>query len=132
VAAFVANLLFGATRQGFDAAVLGAAGSITVREVINRLARAVGVLATIKEVPPSIPSFTLSSAHAVACYNYRPPEIGALIEHYGYELCASRPGSTPSTPAECDLRGYRVGMSHSYRFARLREDQRRRKLVHRP
>jgi UDP-glucose 4-epimerase len=114
VAALVTNLLFGAAWQGFDAAVLGATGPMTVREVINGLAQAVGVVATIKEVPARIPSFTLSSAHAVTCYDYRPPEIDTLIERYGCEVCTSRSSSIRRTPAECDLRSGRAATSHRF------------------
>lgn len=71
---------------GFDAAVLGAAGSLTVRETIERLARALGVSAKIEEIAPTNTSFTLSSAHAIARYGYQPSEIGTLIDRYGREI----------------------------------------------
>jgi len=89
ISAFIARLMVRDSWQGFDAAVLGAAGSMTVRETIERLARALGVAADIEEIPPRKPSFTLSSAHAVARYGYHPPEIGALIDRYGLELRCS-------------------------------------------
>lgn len=71
---------------GFDAAVLGAAGSLTVRETIERLALALGERAKIDEIAPTSTSFRLSSAHAVARYGYQPMEIGALIDRYGREI----------------------------------------------
>lgn len=86
IAALVLSVLARVPSGGFDAAVLGAAGSLTVRETIERLARALGVSAKIEEIAPTNTSFTLSSAHAVAHYGYQPSEIGALIERYGREI----------------------------------------------
>ena len=86
VAALVATVLTREAWGGFDAAVLGAAGSLTVRETIERLALALGTSAKIEEIAPPNTSFTLSSAHAVARYGYQPSEIGALIDRYGREI----------------------------------------------
>ena len=86
IAALVQALLAREAWGGFDAAVLGAAGSLTVRETIERLARALGVPAQIEEIAPTNTSFTLSSAHAIARYGYQPMEIGALIDRYGREI----------------------------------------------
>lgn len=86
VTAFVADLLRRDVWHGFDSAILGAAGSITVREAIERLADTLGVAAKIEQIAPTKPSFTLSSAHAVRRYGYRPPEIGALIDRYGRDI----------------------------------------------
>jgi UDP-glucose 4-epimerase len=86
IAALVLTVLAREAWGGFDAAVLGAGGSLTVRETIERLARALGVSATIEEIAPTNTSFTLSSAHAIARYGYQPPEIGALIDRYGREI----------------------------------------------
>jgi UDP-glucose 4-epimerase len=86
VAALAATVLAREAWSGFDAAVLGAAGSLTVRETIERLALALGVPATIEEIAPTKPSFMLSSAHAIERYGYQPSEIGALIDRYGREI----------------------------------------------
>jgi hypothetical protein len=59
---------------------------LTVRETIERLALALGVSAKIEEIAPTNTSFTLSSAHAIARYGYRPMGIGALIDRYGREI----------------------------------------------
>lgn len=93
IAALVQTVLTRESWGGFDAAVLGAGGSLTVREVIERLARALGVTASIEEIAPTNTSFTLSSAHAVARYGYRPMEIGALIDRYGREIGEVRSSS---------------------------------------
>ncbi|MGW1419312.1 NAD-dependent epimerase/dehydratase family protein [Bradyrhizobium manausense] len=85
IAALVHAVLTCEPWGGFDAAVLGAAGSLTVREIIERLARALGASAKIEEIAPANTSFTLSSAHAIARYGYQPSEIGALIDRYGRE-----------------------------------------------
>ena len=86
IAALVQAVLTREPWRGFDAAVLGAAGSLTVREIIERLALALGVSAKIEETAPSNTSFTLSSAHAIARYGYQPLEIGTLIDRYGREI----------------------------------------------
>lgn len=86
IAALVLTVLAREPWGGFDAAVLGAAGSLTVRETIERLARALGVSAKIEETAPTNTSFTLSSAHAIARYGYQPMEIGAVIDRYGREI----------------------------------------------
>jgi UDP-glucose 4-epimerase len=86
IAALVLTVLAREAWGGFDAAVLGAGRSLTVRETIERLARALGVSATIEEIAPTNTSFTLSSAHAIARYGYQPPEISALIDRYGREI----------------------------------------------
>ena len=85
IAALVQAVLTREPWARFDAAVLGAAGSLTVRETIERLALALGVSAKIEEIAPTNTSFTLSSAHAIARYSYQPSEIGALIDRYGRE-----------------------------------------------
>lgn len=86
IAALVLTVLAREPWGGFDAAVLGAVGSLTVRETIERLARALGVPARIEETAPTNTSFTLSSAHAIARFGYQPSEIGALIDRYGREI----------------------------------------------
>lgn len=86
IAALVLTVLAREAWGGFDAAVLGAAGSLTVRETIERLARALGVPAKIEEIAPTKTSFMLSSAHAIERYGYQPMEIGALIDRYGREI----------------------------------------------
>lgn len=86
VAALVLTVLTNEPWGGFDAAVLGAVESLTVRETIERLARALGVSAKIEEIAPTNTSFTLSSAHAIARYGYEPMEMGTLIERYGREI----------------------------------------------
>lgn len=86
IAALVLTVLAREAWGGFDAAVLGAAGSLTVRETIERLARALGVSAKIEEIAPTNTSFMLSSAHAIERYGYQPMEIGALIDRYGREI----------------------------------------------
>lgn len=86
IAALVEAVLTRESWIGFDAAVLGAAGSLPVREIIQRLALALGVSAKIEEIAPTKTSFTLSSAHAIARYGYQPMEIGALIDRYGREI----------------------------------------------
>jgi UDP-glucose 4-epimerase len=86
IAALVLAVLAHEAWGGFDAAVLGAAGSLTVRDTIERLARALGVSAKIEETAPTNTSFTLSSAHAVARYGYQPSDIGAMIDRYGREI----------------------------------------------
>ena len=74
--------------QGFDAVVLGAGGSITVRGAIERLAAGLGISADIGENPAPKPGFTLSSRHAIERWGYAPMEIGAMIDRYAQEIRA--------------------------------------------
>jgi len=86
IAALVEAVLTREPWGSFDAAVLGASRSLTVREIIERLASALDVSAKIVQIAPTNTSFTLSSAHAIARYGYQPMEIGALIDRYGREI----------------------------------------------
>jgi UDP-glucose 4-epimerase len=70
---------------GYDAMVLGARGTITVRTALERLASGLGCHARIEAAPAAKPSFILSCSHAVDRWGYDPMEIGILIERYGRE-----------------------------------------------
>lgn len=72
--------------QGFDAVVLGARGTISVRAAIERLAAGLGTAARIEAIPPPKPGFILSSVRAIARWGYDPMEIGAMIDRYAREL----------------------------------------------
>lgn len=72
--------------QGFDAVVLGAAGTIMIGRAIERLAADLGVPARIDPIPAPKPSFILSSDRAIARWRYAPMEIGAMIDRYAREL----------------------------------------------
>jgi len=71
---------------GFDAIVAGARGYITLREVITRLAKGLGVEAHIEQVAATKPSFTLSSERAISRWGYDPMEIGAMIDRYAEDV----------------------------------------------
>ncbi len=71
---------------GFDAMVLGARGTVSVRDAIEILANSMDVDCRIEEVPAAKPSFLLSSDHAIADWGYDPMEIGAMIARYGGEI----------------------------------------------
>jgi len=72
--------------EGFDAVVLGARGSTTVRGAIERLARGLRVPVQIEEQPPSKPPFTLSSQRAIERWGYDPMPIDALLDRYAADL----------------------------------------------
>jgi UDP-glucose 4-epimerase len=72
--------------QGFDAVVLGARGSTTVRGAIERLARGLRVPAQIVEEPPSKPPFILSSRRAIDRWGYDPMPIDALLDRYAADV----------------------------------------------
>jgi UDP-glucose 4-epimerase len=72
--------------EGFDAVVLGARGSTTVRGAIERLARGLNVPAKIVEEPPSKPAFTLSSRRAIERWGYDPMPIDALLDRYAADV----------------------------------------------
>ena len=72
--------------DGFDAIVLGARGSLAVREIIERLARGLGATAIIETGTPAKPSFTLSSQRAIERWGYDPMDIGAMVDRYASEV----------------------------------------------
>jgi UDP-glucose 4-epimerase len=84
LAALIAGAL-GRGWQGYDALVLGARGQLTVREVVERLARGMGLAPTLKVQPAAKAAFMLSSARAIARWGYDPMEIGALIDRFATE-----------------------------------------------
>lgn len=72
--------------QGFDALVLGANGTLTVREVIERLAKGLDRKANIIEVPARNSSFVLDSGRAITKYAYEPAHIKLILDRYAGEL----------------------------------------------
>jgi UDP-glucose 4-epimerase len=72
--------------KGFDAVVLGARGSTTVRGAIERLAQGLGVTARIASAPPRKTSFTLSSERAIKVWGYNPMEIDRLLDRYAADI----------------------------------------------
>lgn len=76
--------------RGFDAVVLGARGTMTVRSAIERLARGLGVTAVIEPIEPPKASFTLSSRRSIEHWGYDPMTIGKMIDRYARELCQTK------------------------------------------
>lgn len=74
--------------EGFDAIVLGARGTISVRGAIERLAKGLQVEAIIEETAPTKASFVLRSDRAIERWGYDPLEIGALIDRYAADALA--------------------------------------------
>jgi hypothetical protein len=71
---------------------IGAAGHVTVREVVTRLMTAAGIAVPVTVNPASRPSFTISSDYAIRTFGYRPMEIGQMLDRYvAEEASASRP-----------------------------------------
>jgi UDP-glucose 4-epimerase len=70
----------------FDSVILGARGTTTVGGAIARLARGLGIIGSIEEIPAAKPSFILSSERAIARWGYDPLEICAMIDRYATEL----------------------------------------------
>jgi UDP-glucose 4-epimerase len=87
--------------EGFDAVVLGARGSTTVRGAIERLARGLRVPAQIVEEPPSKPPFTLSSRRAIDRWGYDPMPIDALLDRYAADVLGQAPRQ-PTRSAAAD------------------------------
>ncbi len=84
----LAESLIARTWTGFDAMVLGARGTISVRGAIETLATGMGVACHIEEGRATKRSFLLSSERAIARWGYDPMEIGAMIARYGRESAA--------------------------------------------
>jgi hypothetical protein len=72
--------------HGVDHVVVGAAGSITVRGAVERLARGLGVEAIIVPVTPAKVPFVLSSRRAIDRWGYRPEDIGSVLDRYAHDL----------------------------------------------
>jgi nucleoside-diphosphate-sugar epimerase len=70
---------------GFDAVILGARGTITVGQAIERLAVRLGKVAKITECAPKKPNFLLSSDRAIQHWEYDPMDIGVMLDRYGAE-----------------------------------------------
>jgi nucleoside-diphosphate-sugar epimerase len=69
----------------YDAVTLGAAGTLSIRDVVERLARGSGRAARIEMRAAAGPSFTVSSERAKTRYGYAPMEIGAMMERFARE-----------------------------------------------
>lgn len=74
--------------QGSDAVVLGARGTLPVKNVLERLAAGLGVSSNFVEGPAAKPSFIISSQRAMECWGYQPMEIGSLVDRYASEILA--------------------------------------------
>lgn len=72
--------------KGYDAMVLGAAGVMFTKMVIERMAKALKVKAKIEEIPAAQKSFVISSKHAMEQWGYAPLDIGKMVDQYGAEL----------------------------------------------
>ena len=83
--------------QGFDALVLGARGELTVRGVVERLARGMGVTPKLDITAAPKPAFLLSSARAIARGGYDPMDICALIDRFAAVLQEHVSRVKPST-----------------------------------
>jgi nucleoside-diphosphate-sugar epimerase len=92
IAALVRSAL-GRHWTGFDAVVLGARGTTTVRGAIERLAAGLGVPARIEAREQEKPSFTISSARAIDRWGYVPMDIGGLIDRYAADILAWNVGN---------------------------------------
>jgi nucleoside-diphosphate-sugar epimerase len=71
--------------QGFDAVVLGARSTLTVRSAINRLAHGLSTTAHIEPIEAPKAAFILSSHHAIERWGYDPMSIGDMIDRYAFE-----------------------------------------------
>jgi nucleoside-diphosphate-sugar epimerase len=72
--------------RGLDSVTCAAAGQITVREAITRLAAGLGQTIELTEALPAKPPFLISSARAISHWGYAPQEIGAMIDRYAAEV----------------------------------------------
>jgi UDP-glucose 4-epimerase len=81
---FICSLL---TRNwyGFFAFPVAASGMVTIREVVELLAAALGVSPTLRIAPAAQSSFTISSQRAIETFDYRAMNIDAVLERYATE-----------------------------------------------
>ena len=81
---FCVKLLAG-NWTGFSAMPLAAAGMITVREVVDRLAAATEMRVAVTARPAPQPGFVISSDRAIRGFGYDPMEIGPMVDRYALE-----------------------------------------------
>lgn len=74
--------------SGFDVVTLGAEGTLSVREAVERLASVTNRDLQLKEGPSERVSFIMSSERAKRLYGYAPMEIGPMIERFAREQVA--------------------------------------------
>lgn len=91
LAVFIEHLL-GSADPGFAPLTLGARDALPVREVVERLTKAVGYGGEIRVRPAPRPAFTISSRRASERYGYAPMSIAALLERYA----ADEQGAVPT------------------------------------
>jgi len=84
LAVFVERLL-GGSDPGYEVLTLGARDALPVRDVAERLARAVDYRGEIAVRPAPRPGFTISSRRAIEQYGYAPRPMSALLERYAAE-----------------------------------------------
>jgi len=84
LAVFVERLL-GGSDPGYEVLTLGARDALPVRDVAERLARAVDYRGEIAVRPAPRPGFTISSRRAIEQYGYAPLPMSALLERYAAE-----------------------------------------------
>lgn len=84
--AFIERWLQGDWR-GFDAVTLGADGSMSIRDVVLRVASRTKCSSRIVEQSTSGRSFIVSSARAKDLYGYSPGSIGDVVDRYLTEEC---------------------------------------------
>lgn len=94
--AFVIRLLTGDGWSGFDAMPLGAAGAVTIRGAVERLAAACGSTSPLSFTSAPRPTFTIDSRRA-AGYGYRPMEIGAMLDRFAADAAALSGAQGPRT-----------------------------------
>lgn len=73
------------TWVGHDAVVLGAAGALPVRDVLQRLAVGLNSTINIVERENAKAPFIISSQRAIERWRYEPTEIGLMIDRYAAE-----------------------------------------------
>lgn len=84
LAAMIAGLL-SRTLHGHDMIVVGAAGQLPVREVVRRLAAAIGSRSEIVLGDRSLRHFLIDSRKAQDRYSFRPQDIAALLDRFAAE-----------------------------------------------
>ncbi|MBF0140285.1 MAG: NAD(P)-dependent oxidoreductase [Magnetococcales bacterium] len=84
----LADFILGLTNQkwtGFDAVTLGARDSLTIRDVVTRLAEWTASQSPIEVVPATQTAFTISSQRAETLYHYAPQSIEDILQRYARE-----------------------------------------------
>jgi len=82
LAVFARRLVTDVQWNGFDAINLAARESMTIREIVSRMAESTRSLSTLTELPPGNPPFSIDVDRAVNHYGFSPTPLDAMLHQF--------------------------------------------------